>query len=122
MINSEIGRHESVCLGNTSTNHGKTSHSRIVAANFSEMNSGFDWGNEIQGHLLSAFVVGYIFGNIIGGSLVAFMGAKKFTVLSMALIGLLQLASPIAASQGPWFLYSLRFLFGVLVSGAFSQD
>ena len=33
----------------------------------------------------------------------------------MILAGILQLASPLAASQGPWFLYSLRLVFGASV-------
>ena len=76
----------------------------------------FDWDNEIQGHLLSAYPIGYIFGNIMGGPLCNHFGAKRYMGVSMILAGILQLASPVAASQGPWFLYSLRLVFGASVS------
>ena len=76
----------------------------------------FDWGNEIQGHLLSAYPIGYIFGNIMGGPLCNHFGAKKYMGVSMFLAGILQLASPLAACQGPWFLYALRLVFGASVS------
>lgn len=81
-----------------------------------DYSSGFDWDNEIQGHLLSAYSIGYVFGNLMGGSICAFFGAKRYMAVSMVLAGLVQLASPLAALQGPWFLYTLRLLFGASVS------
>ena len=76
----------------------------------------FDWDNEIQGQLLSAYPIGYIFGNIMGGPLCNYLGAKRYMGVSMILAGILQLASPLAACQGPWFLYALRLVFGARVS------
>ena len=76
----------------------------------------FDWGNEIQGHLLSAYPIGYISGNLMGGPICNHFGAKRYMGVSMILGGILQLASPLAASQGPWFLYALRLVFGASVS------
>ena len=77
---------------------------------------GFGWDNEIQGHLLSAYAIGHFFGNLMAGSLCAFFGPKKYMVVSMALTGALQLASPFAAYKGAWYLYTLRILFGLCVS------
>ena len=106
--------------------HGNVSRTNIIQAELDKSNAsewrehvgirGFGWDNEIQGHLLSAYAIGHFFGNLMAGSLCAFFGPKKYMVVSMALTGAVQLASPFAAYKGPWYLYTLRILFGLCVS------
>ena len=76
------------------------------------------WDESIQGRLLSVYALGYIVGNLSGGTICALMGAKNYMTMSMAVTGSLQMLSPVAAVQwnGHWFLCSLRFLFGACVS------
>ena len=76
----------------------------------------FDWDDTIQGHLLSAYAFGYILGNLSGGTLCSLFGGKKYMAAAMTLQGILQLLSPVAATQSHWFLWCLRFLFGAAVS------
>ena len=78
--------------------------------------SEFEWDDSIQGYLLSAFAVGHIVGNISGGFFCSIFGGKLYMSVTMAFIGLFQLASPFAARLSPWFLYALRVLFGACVS------
>ena len=76
---------------------------------------GLEWDESVQKRLLSVYSLGYIIGNVSGGTFCALMGAKNYMALTMAITGLLQLLSPVAAEQGHWLLYLLRFLFGACV-------
>ena len=76
----------------------------------------FDWESNIIGHLLSAYGMGHILGNLTGGLFCSLIGGKKYMAIALTLSGISQLASPIAAETSPWLLYSLRFLFGACVS------
>ena len=77
---------------------------------------GFDWGNEIQGHLLSSYSYGYIIGNVLGGPMCEYFGAKKVMAVALILTGLSQLASPYASGTSPWLLFICQLVAGMSVS------
>ena len=84
-------------------------------------NPRFEWDSSIQGQLLSAYGIGYIFGNISGGTLCALFGGKRYMAIALGISALLQFLSPIAAKQSHWFLYGLRLVFGLCVSRKISK-
>ena len=117
----EVDEYESAC-GNISMRSGMkiehtAKHSSTEAMVTSKANNkpDFEWDNIIQGQLLSAYAFGYIFGNLSGGTLCSLFGGQKYMAVSMTLTGVLQLISPIAATQSHWLLWCLRFLFGACV-------
>ena len=76
----------------------------------------FNWDGAIQSHLLSAYGMGYIFGNFTGGLFCSLLGGTNFMAIGMFLSGIFQLVSPASAETSPWILYLLRFLVGACVS------
>ena len=76
----------------------------------------FEWNDTIQGNLLAAYGFGFILANLSAGTLCALCGGKKYMAITMAIIGVMQLISPVAALQSHWLLWSTRFLFGACVS------
>ena len=76
----------------------------------------FKWDVAIQSHLLSAYGMGYIFGNLTGGLFCSLLGGTNFMAIGMFLSGIFQLVSPASAETSPWLLYLLRFLVGACVS------
>ena len=104
---SEIGNAFPTKTGSEFDNEGGVDVSR---------NREFEWDSSIQGQLLSAYGIGYIFGNISGGTLCALFGGKIYMTIALGISALLQFLSPIAAKQSHWFLYGLRLIFGSCVS------
>ena len=105
--------------------HKETDSSICHSANETFLNSeeksspksiNFDWGNEIQGHLLSSYSYGYIIGNVLGGPMCEYFGAKKVMAVALILTGLSQLASPYASGTSPWLLFFCQLVVGICVS------
>lgn len=82
----------------------------------SDHGKGFDWDNEVQGKLLSAYNIGFILGNIIGGPLCGYFGPKSVMAAGLFANGLSLLASPVASAQSHWLLFCLQIVQGTCVS------
>lgn len=74
----------------------------------------FDWDKKSQGLLLSAYFYGYIFPNLLGGSLAEIYGARKIIFIAMFLSAVITSLSPFAASDNFIFMFIMRLLLGVL--------
>ena len=82
-------------------------------------NNGFDWDNEIQAQLLSAYNIGFIFANIFGGPLCALFGPKRVMAVGLFANGLSHLASPLASLLSHWLVFFLQVAIGASVSHSF---
>ena len=91
-------------------NHGYTNSSFDLTSK-----DGFDWGNDIQGLLLSAYNYGFIIGNFIGGPLCGIFGPKRVMAAGLFANGLSQLASPLASAHSYWLLFCLQIIQGICV-------
>ena len=109
MTNQEIAT--SVCLAN------KTAGPSIIIDEVLPMDQGshFDWGNEIQGHLLSASSYGFVIGNVLGGPICGYFGGKKSMAVTLALTGMSQIASPFASATSYWLLFICQLVSGMCV-------
>ena len=76
----------------------------------------FCWSDYEKGWVLGAFFYGYIILMIPGGALSERIGSKWVLGISLLLASLLGFFTPQAALYGPWALFGLRVLQG-LVSG-----
>ena len=76
----------------------------------------FCWSDYEKGWVLGAFFYGYIILMIPGGALSERIGSKWVLGISLLLASLLGFFTPQAALYGPWPLFGLRVLQG-LVSG-----
>ena len=110
----EVDEYESTCGGNMSDEWG--SQYKTQFSNAKAIQPDFEWDDIIQGKLLAAYGFGYILANLSGGTLCALCGGKKYMAVTMAIIGVMQLISPVAALHSHWLLWSTRFLFGACVS------
>ena len=110
----DVDEYESTCRGNMSGEIGSEHKTQFSDTKATQPE--FEWDDTIQGKLLAAYGFGYILANLSGGTLCALCGGKKYMTVTMALTGVLQLLSPVAAWQSHWVLWSMRFLFGVCVS------
>ena len=81
-----------------------------------DQGSHFDWGNEIQGHLLSASSYGFVIGNVLGGPICGYFGGKKSMAVTLALTGMSQIASPLASATSYWLLFICQLVTGMCVS------
>ena len=72
----------------------------------------FDWSDDIQGVVLSAFTYGYISTQLLGGFLSVRFGAKKTTFWGIALSAFGTLISPLAAIGSPYLLIAAQILNG----------
>ena len=78
-------------------------------------NDTFDWDNDVQGKLLSAYNIGYVIGNVMGGPLCGYFGPKQVMGAALFANGLSQLASPVASAESYWLLFCLQLVQGVCV-------
>lgn len=74
----------------------------------------YDWDEKIQSWLLSSFFIGYIFTQIPAGKLAQRYGGKQILAYTVAICGLLNIATPFAARMGDWkAVAALRVLEGL---------
>ncbi len=73
----------------------------------------FDWSDNLQGVVLSAFSYGYISTQLIGGVLAGRFGAKKTMFVGIALSTVTTLLGPLAAIVSPYLLIGLQILNGL---------
>lgn len=106
-----IAEHHNYCpMPETSTRNRPNKTVVTVAADYSDR---FDWDEETQGKVLSAFYYGYILTHLPGGVLSQKFGGKHamgFGILSTALFTLL---TPWVAHMGSTQLTVLRFVEGL---------
>ena len=121
-VNLGIEEYDSTCQANM---HEMTSQQKsqafssaddMVVTKKADGNPDFEWDDTIQGYLLSAYGFGFILGNLSGGTFCALFGGKKYMAVTMTLTAVLQLVSPVAATQSHWLLFCSRLLFGACVS------
>lgn len=74
----------------------------------------FEWDKKSQGLLLSAYFYGYIFPNLLGGSLAEIYGARKVIFIAMFLSSVVTSLSPFAASDNFIFMFIMRMILGIL--------
>lgn len=81
---------------------------------FSTLQTGqFEWSEETQGLILSAFYYGYILTHVPGGLLAQKFGGKQTLGLGILCTAVFTLLTPTVAYMGAWPLIVLRFLMGV---------
>lgn len=73
----------------------------------------FDWDEQTQGYILSAFFWGYVLTHIPGGLLAERFGGKQTLGLGILSTSVLTLLTPLAARAGPWWLITVRFVEGL---------
>ena len=74
---------------------------------------GFNWDNELQGHILGAFFYGYITAQILGGRLAEEFGGKYLYGLGVLCTATLSLLTPILAHTSPYLLIGSRAMEGI---------
>lgn len=65
----------------------------------------YDWSQELQGIILSAFYWGYICSHIPGGVLSAKVGGKYTLLLGVVIATVFTLLTPIAVKNGKYTLF-----------------
>ncbi|XP_068633367.1 putative inorganic phosphate cotransporter [Battus philenor] len=74
----------------------------------------FNWERSIQDTILSSFFWGYIMLQIPAGLLTGRFGGKVFIFLAMVITGVINLITPIAATNGDWMaVCACRILMGL---------
>lgn len=73
----------------------------------------FDWDEQTQGYILSAFFWGYVLTHLPGGLLAERFGGKQTLGLGILCTSVLTVATPFAARAGPWWLIAVRFIEGL---------
>ncbi|KAF6202200.1 hypothetical protein GE061_004598 [Apolygus lucorum] len=81
--------------------------------NVSLKSDGYDWSEQTQGVILSAFYYGYIFTHIPGGLLAQRYGGKHTLGLGILSTGVLTMLTPWVADHGPTAMVILRILMGL---------
>ncbi|XP_024084290.1 putative inorganic phosphate cotransporter isoform X2 [Cimex lectularius] len=73
----------------------------------------FDWNEQTQGLILSAFYWGYVLTHIPGGLLAERFGGKHTVGLGILGTAVLTLLTPLAAQAGPKWMIAVRFMEGL---------
>ncbi|CAB0004837.1 unnamed protein product [Nesidiocoris tenuis] len=76
-------------------------------------NNEFDWDEQTQGYILSAFYWGYVITHLPGGLLAQRFGGKQTLGLGILSTALLTLATPFAARAGANWMIAVRLLEGL---------
>lgn len=80
----------------------------------------FEWTQEQQGYILSAFYLGYFIAHIPGGLLAERIGGKSVILLAIFLSSFLSIATPMAVTYGgAYALFTVRTMLGVAQGGIF---
>ncbi|KAL7050318.1 hypothetical protein ACKWTF_004034 [Chironomus riparius] len=74
----------------------------------------FNWDKKAQGLLLSAYFYGYLFPNLIGGSLAEMYGGRKVVFFTMLISSIITALSPFAAHNNFIFMFIMRFVLGLM--------
>lgn len=74
----------------------------------------FNWNKKAQGLLLSAYFYGYLFPNLIGGSLAGMFGGRKVVFFTMLISSIITALSPFAANDNFIFMFIMRFILGLM--------
>lgn len=74
----------------------------------------FNWDKKAQGLLLSAYFYGYLFPNLIGGSLAGMFGGRKVVFFTMLISSIVTALSPFAANDNFIFMFIMRFILGLM--------
>lgn len=74
----------------------------------------FDWDKKAQGLLLSAYFYGYIFPNLLGGSLAEMYGGRKVVFITMIISSLITAISPLTAHDNFMYMFIMRLVLGLM--------
>lgn len=74
----------------------------------------FHWDKKAQGLLLSSYFYGYIFPNLLGGSLAEIYGGRKVIFAAMFLSAVITAISPFAAHDNFIYMFIMRLVLGIL--------
>ncbi|VDN02953.1 unnamed protein product [Thelazia callipaeda] len=77
------------------------------------------WSKPVQGYVLSAFFMGYICSQILGGYLADRFGGRLVIGISVFVNAFLTLVSPIAATTSPYAFIAARALLGFMQGSIF---
>ncbi|XP_066250400.1 sialin-like [Euwallacea similis] len=73
----------------------------------------FDWSQELQGHIISAFFYGYISTQIVGGVLATRIGGKVLFGLGVAVTAALTLITPLVVVTNVYWFIAIRVFEGI---------
>lgn len=92
-----------------------TENRTVTAENGTEINIGpeFEWSNELQGHILSAFFYGYIATQFAGGLLAAKIGGKLLFGLGVVVTAAFTLITPWLVVANVYLLIAVRVIEGI---------
>ena len=82
--------------------------------------AGFNWDNELQGHILGAFFYGYIATQILGGRIAEECGGKYLFGIGVLCTATLSLLTPVLAHTSPYLLIGSRAMEGLGEVGCLS--
>jgi ACS family sodium-dependent inorganic phosphate cotransporter len=74
----------------------------------------YAWNKKDQGLLLSAYFYGYIFPNLLGGSLSDLYGGRKVIFITMFLSALITALSSLAADDNFIYMFIMRLALGIM--------
>ena len=82
---------------------------------FARQTGVFDWSNDLQGVILSAFAYGYTAVMPFGGYIVTRFGGKSIIFLFMLTASVLTLLSPIGATTSPYLFLAVESVKGIFI-------
>lgn len=85
----------------------------LEVKNHTDPNNEFDWDEQTQGYILSAFYWGYVLTHIPGGLLAQRFGGKQTLGLGILGTSVLTLVTPFAARAGANWMIAVRLLEGL---------
>lgn len=86
----------------------------VYQSSHHDLNDQFQWDKKAQGLLLSAYFYGYIFPNLIGGSLAEIYGGRKVIFLALIISSVVTALSPLTADDNFIFLFIMRLILGLM--------
>ena len=83
---------------------------------YSVSSHGFDWDQELQGHIISSFYYGYMAFQVFGGRFAEAFGAKWLCALALLIPGIINLLTPVISHWGSGYLIASRIILGMFQS------
>lgn len=81
----------------------------------------FDWTFKEQQYILSSYNLGYVISQIPATFLLTYFGSKPILLISIAISGILQLATPISTAMGSWKAFcGIRFVQVLIIRRKFA--
>lgn len=74
----------------------------------------YAWNKKDQGLLLSAYFYGYIFPNLLGGSLASIYGGRIVIFITMFISAIITVLSPFAANNNFVYMFIMRLILGIM--------